>query len=109
MRIHNLALAAIIAGLPGLAAAQAPLAVQSCLGCHGQAGSGSLNIPLLAGRPKADIEAAMAAFRKNERPASIMGRIARGFTDAEVTAMAAYFAVQKPASQGPASQGSAAR
>ena len=100
MRMRNFALAAIIVGLPGLAAAQAPLAVQSCLGCHGQAGAGSLNIPLLAGRPKADIEAAMAAFRKNERPASIMGRIARGFTEAEATAMAAYFAAQKPASPG---------
>ncbi|MSO91096.1 MAG: c-type cytochrome [Acetobacteraceae bacterium] len=76
--------------------AQAPLAAQGCVGCHGQAGAGSQPIPPLAGRPKADIEASMQAFRKNERPASIMGRIARGYTDAEIAAVAAFFAAQKP-------------
>jgi len=89
----------LVAGLAGASApawAQAPLAPQGCIACHGQAGAGSPPIPALAGRPKADIEAAMLAFRKNERPNSIMGRIARGYTDAEITAVAAWFAAQKP-------------
>jgi sulfide dehydrogenase cytochrome subunit len=34
----------------------------------------------------------MAAFRANERPGTIMGRIARGYTDAEIAAMADHFA-----------------
>jgi len=94
---------ALMAGLAGAcvpasapAWAQAPLAPQGCIACHGQAGAGSPPIPALAGRPKADIEAAMLAFRKNERPNSIMGRIARGYTDAEITTVAAWFAAQKP-------------
>ena len=34
----------------------------------------------------------MAAFRANGRPATIMSRVARGYTDTEVAAVAAYFA-----------------
>jgi sulfide dehydrogenase cytochrome subunit len=34
----------------------------------------------------------MAAFRANERPASIMGRVARGYTEAEIAAIAEHFA-----------------
>ena len=34
----------------------------------------------------------MAAFRANERQGTIMNRIARGYTDAEIAAMASHFA-----------------
>lgn len=87
--------AALIASLATVAApshAQAPLAAQSCMGCHGPQGGGSLSVVSLAGRPKADIEAAMRAFQKNERPATIMGRVARGFTEAEIERIAAFYA-----------------
>lgn len=72
--------------------AQPALLAQGCLGCHGPGGAGSGGIPALAGRDENDLRAAMAAFRANERPATIMNRIARGYTDAEVAAIAAYFA-----------------
>jgi len=90
------ALASIATPVMPVAWAQAPLAAQGCVGCHGPAGTGSPPMTPLAGRPKADIEAALIAFRKNERPNSIMGRIARGYTDAEITAVATFFAAQKP-------------
>jgi len=67
--------------------AQAPLAAQACLGCHG-----ATPIPAIAGRPAADLATAMAEFRANQRPATIMDRIARGYTEAEITALATYFA-----------------
>jgi sulfide dehydrogenase cytochrome subunit len=41
------------------------------------------------------LAAAMRAFRANERPGTIMGRIARGYSDAEIAAIAAYFAQQR--------------
>lgn len=90
-----LGLALLLAPLllvPGAAMAQAPLAAQGCLGCHGTAGGGVTPVPGLAGRPAAELVAAMTAFRANERPATIMGRIARGYTDAEIAAIAAHFA-----------------
>jgi sulfide dehydrogenase cytochrome subunit len=85
----GLALALMV---PTAAAAQAPLAAQGCLGCHGAGGEGAAAIPALSGRPVAELSAAMLAFRANERPGTIMGRIARGYTDAEIAALAAHFA-----------------
>jgi cytochrome c553 len=41
----------------------------------------------------------MRAFRANEKPASIMYRVARGFTDEEYVAMADYFAAARPPQQ----------
>ncbi len=78
------------------AAAQtpAPLAGQGCLGCHGSAGQGQGPVAALAGRDRGEIIAAMRAFAANERPATIMNRIARGYTDAEIEAIAAWFAAQ---------------
>jgi cytochrome c553 len=37
----------------------------------------------------------MRAFKSGARPQTVMGRIARGFTDAEVGAVAAWFAQQR--------------
>ena len=91
MRRAALGLALALA-VPTAAAAQAPLAAQGCLGCHGANGAGAAAIPGLAGRTAAELSAAMLAFRANERPGTIMGRIARGYTDAEIAALAAHFA-----------------
>ena len=94
-RLGAAALAAVACiALSAAAAADgpAPLAAQGCLGCHGPNGGGSGATPGIAGRPEADLAAAMRAFRANERPATIMGRIARGYTDAEIAAVAAHFA-----------------
>jgi cytochrome subunit of sulfide dehydrogenase len=98
-----LAALAVAAGLPLTipwavppAAAQgggpAPLAAQGCLGCHGPNGGGSGATPGIAGRREADLAGTMRAFRANERPGTVMGRIARGYTDAEIDAVAAHFA-----------------
>jgi sulfide dehydrogenase cytochrome subunit len=90
--LFSLALAALAAAP---AAAQAPLAAEGCVACHGPAGSGQGSIPALAGRDANELAAAMRAFRANERPGTIMGRIARGYSDAEIAAIAAYFAQQR--------------
>jgi sulfide dehydrogenase cytochrome subunit len=76
------------------ALAQAPLAAEGCLGCHGPGGGGSGAIPVLAGRDAAELRALMAAFRRDERPATIMGRVVRGYTEAEIAAVAEHFARQ---------------
>lgn len=78
-----------IAALP--AAAQAPLAAEGCLGCHGPDGRGVPGAAAIAGRDRAELVAIMLAFRANERPGTIMGRIARGYTEAEIAAVAEHF------------------
>lgn len=88
-----LAFAVYASGAP--AAEPVPLAAQGCVGCHGVRGTGSGAIPGIAGRPAAEIAATMNAFRANERPATIMGRIARGYTEADIAAIAAYYATSR--------------
>jgi sulfide dehydrogenase cytochrome subunit len=83
-------LAATLAVLP--ASAQAPLVTEGCLGCHGPGGSGAGGVPTIAGRDAAELRALLAGFRANERPATIMGRVTRGYTEAEMAAAADHFA-----------------
>jgi cytochrome subunit of sulfide dehydrogenase len=49
-------------------------------------------VPALTGRNPADIVAAMQAFRSGQRAATVMDRIAKGFSDAEVEAIATWYA-----------------
>lgn len=77
------------------AAEPVPLAAQGCAGCHGVRGTGADPIARLAGRPASEISGQMTAFATNQRPGTIMGRIARGYTDEQIAAIAAYFAAQR--------------
>lgn len=88
--------AAAVVALPfaisGPAAAQdAPSGALSCSGCHQPPGAGGA-LPSLAGRPAEEIVAALAQFRSGERPATVMDRIAKGFTDEESRAIADWLA-----------------
>jgi cytochrome subunit of sulfide dehydrogenase len=77
----------------GAWAAAAPPLVAACFGCHPVNGGDSL-LPRLAGRNADEIAAAMKAFRSGTRPATVMDRIAKGFTDDEIAVIAAWYAEQ---------------
>jgi len=65
----------------------------ACLGCHGAAGSIETSIPpIIIGVPAEYIATSMKSFRDGSRKSTIMGRIARGYTDEEIDAVASYFA-----------------
>lgn len=71
----------------------ATLLAGACQGCHGAAGQGFHGIPQIKdAHSRADFVAMMQAFRANQREATVMGRIARGYSEAEVTALAAFYA-----------------
>jgi cytochrome subunit of sulfide dehydrogenase len=79
-------------GSGGLAVAQdAPSGALSCSGCHGPPGTGGA-VASLAGRPAEEIVAALTQFRRGERAATVMDRIAKGFTDDEIHAIAEWLA-----------------
>ncbi len=68
----------------------------ACAGCHGtNGGSYGPTMPSLAGQSKEAVEVAMKKFKSGERSGSIMGRLAKGYSDAEITAMAEFFSKQK--------------
>jgi cytochrome c553 len=53
------------------------------------------SIPPIRGRDPAEIAAAIREFRSGERSSTVMARIAQGFSDDEVRAIAAWLAAQK--------------
>jgi cytochrome subunit of sulfide dehydrogenase len=68
----------------------------SCASCHGTQGKTVADSPVaaLAGRPRDEIVQAMAPFKDGKRPATIMHQIAKGFSEAEIAALADYFSKQ---------------
>jgi cytochrome c553 len=73
----------------------APPGAESCTGCHAPAALAT-SIPAIEGRSEADLAAALRAFRNAERHATVMDRIARGFSVEELDALAAFFARPAP-------------
>ena len=78
-----------------VAAAQPPAGAAACSGCHPTSARVTSPVPRLAGLDRAGIVRAMQDFRSGQRIATVMDRIAKGFTDAEIQAIAAWFASQK--------------
>lgn len=69
---------------------------QSCMGCHGTAGASVAGpMPTIGGQNEAYLVEAMKTFKDGSRPSTVMGRLAKGYTEPEVAAMAKYFA-EKP-------------
>jgi len=74
----------------------AAMLANACAGCHGtQGASAGPAMPSLAGQSKEAIVDAMKKFKSGERPSSIMGRLAKGYSDADFVAMGTFFAGQK--------------
>jgi sulfide dehydrogenase cytochrome subunit len=94
----KLALVAAVFGLhatgPALAQTEVPPGAASCSGCHsGHPGVGT-SIPPLFGRDPGEIAALLRAFRAEERPATIMNRLSKGFSEEESLAIAAWLGSQ---------------
>lgn len=70
----------------------------ACATCHGTRGkpAGGSAVAGLAGRPKDYFIQVMNQFKSGQRPATVMHQIAKGYSDAEIAAMAEHFARQAP-------------
>lgn len=93
----SLALATLLIGPAAMAAPPSPAMLShACGGCHGtNGGSAGPAMPSLAGQSKEAIVTAMKKFKNGERPSSIMGRLAKGYTEADFAVMGDFFAAQK--------------
>lgn len=69
----------------------------NCANCHGTNGNSAGGMASLAGYDKVKFVETMKAFQSGKRPATIMHQLSKGYTDAQIESMAAYFAAQKPA------------
>jgi sulfide dehydrogenase cytochrome subunit len=75
--------------------ADAPPGALSCSGCHPTARFVDTSVTRLVNRNPGDIVAAMEGFKSGQLPGTVMGRIAKGFTDAEIKAIATWYGQQK--------------
>jgi sulfide dehydrogenase cytochrome subunit len=67
----------------------------TCTFCHGTDGRSVGMTPGLAGVDKAYLAQQMQDYKTGKRPGTIMHQLAKGYTDAQIDQLAAYFAAQK--------------
>ncbi len=66
----------------------------NCANCHGTKGNAAGAMPSLAGLKVSYISEQMRAYRDGKRSGTIMHQLAKGYTDAQIDAIAGYFAAQ---------------
>lgn len=96
LQVILLLCAGMIAGAVSAATPTARMLANTCAGCHGTNGSSNGPAsPTIAGISKDFFIETMQAYKKDERPTTIMNRIAKGYTDEEIKLMAGFFSKQK--------------
>ena len=102
LTLATLALALALA-IPATCHAQQTQALRAhslaaqCAQCHGTEGR-ALNgaaVPGLAGMPAPYLVAQMKSFKDGTRAGSVMPQLAKGFSDAQIDTLAAFFVAQK--------------
>ncbi len=98
-----LAAACLLAGCGGNSSpaegASAPLPERAavlalaCSGCHGRdAGA----FAVIEGRPAAELEGLLEAYRNDTAGTTVMHRLARGYSETDIAAVSRYLAAQEP-------------
>ncbi len=89
------AAALLLAAVPAMAGdVDAAMVSNTCAGCHGTHGESVGAAPVIAGMSEPYLKSAMMDYKEGTRYSTIMGRIARGYSDEEIEAMAGFFAAQ---------------
>lgn len=85
-----------ISTVASAAGPNAAMLSNACAGCHGtHGGSAGPTMPSLAGQSKAAIVDAMKKFKSGERSATVMGRLAKGYSDEQIEMIGDFFSKQK--------------
>jgi len=91
MAAGGLATGAAVAAMPDAGT----MLANTCLGCHGPGGSSTgPATPTIAGMQPESFLEAMKGYKEGTRPATVMDRVVKGYTEDEIKAMAAVFAKQ---------------
>jgi cytochrome subunit of sulfide dehydrogenase len=86
---------ALTAAIGSASIAEPPAGAAACSGCHPASARVTSPVPRLGGLDRVAIVRAMQDFRSGQRAGTVMDRIAKGFTDEEVQAIAAWYAAQR--------------
>jgi cytochrome subunit of sulfide dehydrogenase len=68
----------------------------NCAACHGTNGRPAPGSTLagLAGKPRNELLTSLTQFKEGKKPATLMHQLGKGYTDAELEALADYFSKQ---------------
>ena len=66
----------------------------SCANCHGPGGASPGSIPSITNLDAAALAERLRDFRSGAIEGTVMNRIAKGYTDAEIDALAQYFSAK---------------
>lgn len=101
MKYFPALLAGVLLCVSGWVQAQAPDSAQmrsmaaTCAACHGTNGRAQPGQVSLAGVSQALLHRKLLDFKSGARPGTLMPQIAKGYSDAQLAALATYFSVQK--------------
>lgn len=99
LKLSSLALcagAAVVSSSLWAASPTPEMLAYSCTGCHGTDGNSvGLSNPTIAGSAPDYFENAMKEYKSGARPSTIMGRLAKAYSDDDFKAMAKFFAAKK--------------
>jgi sulfide dehydrogenase cytochrome subunit len=82
---------------PAAVKAAEPMAVMAdaCAGCHGTDGHSIGGMPAFSGKSVDELKKFLREYKSGAREATVMDRIAKGYSDADLDAIAAYYASRK--------------
>ncbi len=103
MKVTKLAMAVISgcaisfsAAAGNMTGADSTMLANTCAGCHGTDGASvGPSLPSLAGMSAVYLTDQMNYYKSGETKGTIMNRIAEGYSEEDIAAIANYFAVQK--------------
>ena len=98
MKIGFVVLAVLLAGASVAHAQEGPSGqamVQTCYVCHGPDGRSAEAVPALMRGQRELIVRQMLDFKADRRPATIMNRVAKSYSDEQIAAIAGYLASLK--------------
>ena len=98
LRISMIAGSALLLAAPAMAQGSGPTGqamAQNCYVCHGPKGQAAPPIPALFRMPADYVRARMMEFKADQRPSTVMARIAKGYTDEQIAAISDYLGALK--------------
>ena len=91
--LSALALAVSFVGIGPVSAGEISpdMLANTCAGCHGTEGASKGEAPSIDGFSREYLADTMKAYKNGSRYATVMDRIAKGYSDAQIDALALYF------------------
>ena len=93
--LFGLAASAAVSGAAAAPPDRGFLLAASCAACHGPDGRSPHAMPTLHGKRADYLATALREYKTGERQGTVMNRLARGYSDADIALIAAWFAARE--------------